>query len=150
MDNESSRIESEANVSAYLAKLRYALENNAALDFQQERRVDEARDIQYTNRYTVAELFPDEDPQEVLREELRTLKTKDYLRTVKDLRFPKRSDMWEFGKVYRRSDESTEVYIKIRVELLDARLSGNHTVFVMSFHRAEKPFEREHFPYCLT
>ena len=66
MDNESSRIESEANVSAYLAKLRYALENNAALDFQQERRVDEARDIQYTNRYTVAELFPDEDPQEVL------------------------------------------------------------------------------------
>ena len=38
-----------------------------------------------------------------------------------------------------------DVYIKIRVELL-AKF-GNHTVFIMSFHYAEKPFNESEFPY---
>ena len=57
-------------------------------------------------------------------------------------------DKWtgsEFGKVYNGSDE---IYIKIRVELMDARGFGNHTTFVMSFHFAVKPFSQESFPYA--
>lgn len=64
------------------------------------------------------------------------------MKTVKDLRFPKRSEMREFGKVYNSKDD---VYIKIRVELLG--LYGQITTFVMSFHFAEKPFTQEMFPY---
>lgn len=47
------------------------------------------------------------------------------MRTVKDTRFPKRSEMREFGKVYNGTED---VYIKIRVELLG--LYGNTTTFV--------------------
>ena len=61
---------------------------------------------------------------------------------VKAYRFPKRSEMREFGKVYNGKDE---VYIKIRVELLG--MYGNATTFVMSFHFAEKPFAPDVFPY---
>ena len=57
-------------------------------------------------------------------------------------RFPKRSEMREFGKVY---DDKGDVYIIIRVELLSE--FGNHTTFVMSFHYAETPFTPDMFPY---
>ena len=56
--------------------------------------------------------------------------------------FPNRSEMREFGKVY---NETEDVYIKIRVELLSSY--GNHLVFVMSFHYAVTPFTPEMFPY---
>lgn len=64
------------------------------------------------------------------------------MKTVKDTRFLKRSEMREFGKVYNGTED---VYIKIRVELLG--LYGNTTTFVMSFHFAEKVFTPEMFPY---
>ena len=70
------------------------------------------------------------------------IEVKDYMQTVKDLRFPKRSEMPEFGKVYNGKDD---VYIKIRVELLG--VYGQATTFVMSFHFAEKAFTPEMFPY---
>ena len=138
------RIESRAEVETYLARLRYALDSGADIKFQEVREVDKNREERYTNRYTIAQLFPNENPKDVLRRELKTLTVKNYLRTVKDLRFPKRSEMREFGKVYHGSDE---VYIKIRVELLDGLGFGKHTAFVMSFHFAEKSFSKETFPY---
>ena len=61
---------------------------------------------------------------------------------LQDLRFPKRSEMREFGKVYNGKGD---VYIKIRVELLSEY--GNHTTFIMSFHYAEIPFTPQMFPY---
>ena len=64
--------------------------------------------------------------------------------TVKDLRFPKRSEMRVFGKTYNFTED---VYIKIRVELVDPNNANNHTTFVMSFHFAEKPFNADDFPY---
>ncbi|MCM1039045.1 MAG: hypothetical protein NC434_06945 [Ruminococcus sp.] len=129
-------------VQGYIQGLKYALANGATLTFQEERQVDRKRDIQYTNHFTVAELFPDENPADALKRELQTLTVEEYMRTVRDIRFPKRSEMREFGKVYNGTDD---VYIKIRVELLSA--SGNHTVFVMSFHYAEKSFTPDMFPY---
>lgn len=141
---ENYRIESEEEISAYLGKLKYALNAGAKLVFQAIRKVDENREEKFSNQYTVAHLFPDEDPQVVLRRELLTLTTKDYMRTVKDVRFPNKSEMREFGKIYNGKDE---IYIKIRVELLDLSGFGQHTTFVMSFHYAMMPFSQEMFPY---
>lgn len=144
MDTEKRRIEAKAEIETYIAKLRYALSNGAKINFQEERLVDEERDIKYTNKYTMATLFPNENPTDVLRKELMTLTVEDYMHSVKDIRYPKRSEMRVFGKTYN-SDE--DVYIKIRVELLDPSGIGNHTAFVMSFHFAEAKFTREDFPY---
>lgn len=141
-DNTKSRIESKLEVNTYLQKLKYALDHDARITFQARRLVDKQRDEKYTNQYTVDTLFPDENPVDALKRELKTLTAEEYMKTVQDLRFPKRSEMREFGKVYNGMQD---VYIKIRVELLG--LNGNTTTFVMSFHFAEKPFTTDMFPY---
>ena len=143
MANEiKTRIESELEVKAYIQDLKYALNNGAKINFQAKRLIDNYRDEKYTNQYTVDTLFPDENPVDALKRELLTLSVEDYMRTVKDLRFPNRSEMREFGKVYNGKDD---VYIKIRVEVLGSY--GNRTTFIMSFHFAEKAFSPEMFPY---
>ena len=139
---EYARIESELEVKAYIQNLKFALNKGAQINFQAKRVVDEKRDEKYTNQYTVNKLFPDENPVDALKRELLTLSAEDYMQTVKDIRFPKRSEMREFGKTYNGTED---VYIKIRVELLG--LYGRATTFVMSFHFAEKAFTREMFPY---
>ena len=68
----------------------------------------------------------------------RELTIQAYIQTAEVLRFPKRSEIREFGKVYERIGD---VYIKIRAELLSDY--GNHTTFVMSFHYAEVPFSQQ-------
>lgn len=141
-EETKSRIESEIEVKSYIQDLKFALNNGAKIDFQAKRLVDEKRDEKYTNQYTVNKLFPDENPVDALKRELLTLSVEDYMKTVKDTRFPKRSEMREFGKGYNGTED---VYIKIRVELLG--LYGNTTTFVMSFHFAEKAFTPEMFPY---
>lgn len=142
MADMRTRIESELEVNSYLQDLRYALSHNAEITFQAERLVDQSRDPRYTNRFTVADLFPDENPVIALKRELQTLTFEEYMQTVRDLRFPKRNEMREFGKVY---DGKGDVYIKIRVELLSE--FGNHMTFVMSFHYAEVPFTPDMFPH---
>ena len=142
MSNENTRIESEIEVQSYIQDLKYALKNGAMLSFQEDRQVDKERDVRHTNRFTVADLFPDENPVDALKRELQTLIVEEYMRTVQDIRFPKRSEMREFGRVYNGIDD---VYIKIRVELLSEY--GNHTAFVMPFHYAVTPFTPEMFPY---
>ena len=141
-DNTKTRIESKLEVNTYLQKLKYALDHDAQITFQARRLVDKKRDEKYTNQYTVDTLFPDENPVDALKRELKTLTVEEYMKTVQDLRFPKRSEMREFGKVYNGMQD---VYIKIRVELLG--LNGNTTTYVMSFHFAEKPFTTDMFPY---
>ena len=137
-----TRIESELEVQSYLQNLKYALGHGAKVSFQEVRLVDQNRDVRYTNHFTVADLFPNENPVDALKRELQSLTVEEYMQTVKDSRFPKKSEMREFGKVY---DGKGDVYIKIRVELLSEY--GNHTTFVMSFHYAEIPFTPEMFPY---
>jgi len=56
-------------------------------------------------QYTVNKLFPDENPVDALKRELLTLSVEDYMQTVKDTRFPKRSEMREFGKVYNGAED---------------------------------------------
>lgn len=138
----NARIESELEVKTYIQDLKFALNNGAQINFQAKRRVDENREEKYTNQYTINTLFPNENPVDAIKRELLTLSVEDYMQTVKDMRFPKRSEMREFGKVYNGTDD---VYIKIRVELLG--IYGNTTTFVMSFHYDERAFMPEMFPY---
>ncbi len=140
--DNNSRIESELEVSSYIQNLRYALEHGATVTFQVHRLVDEHKDEKYTNQYTVSTLFPNENPVEAIKRELKSLTIQDYMETVKDIRFPNRSEMRVFGKTYNLTED---VYIKIRVELLGQY--GNITTFVMSFHFAETPFTPDVFPY---
>lgn len=114
---DTCRIETKEEVDAYLGNLRYALQNGARIEFQIKRRVDDERDIKYTNEYTITKLFPNENPVDVLRKEV------------------------------LKYNGTEEVYIKIRVDLLNGELMGKHTTFVMSFHFAIKPFSEEVFPY---
>ena len=142
MTKENVRIESELEVKAYIQNLKFALNHGAKIEFQINRRVDEQREERYTNQYTVNALFPDENPVDALRRELMALTVENYMRTVRDFRFPNRSEMREFGRTYGGKDD---VYIKIRVELLGEY--GNVTTFVMSFHFAERAFKPDMFPY---
>lgn len=139
--NENSRIETLLEVQDYIDKLKYSLDSGATITFQRYRKVDENKDEKYTNAYTVDKLFPNEDAVIALQRELKLLSVENYIKTVKDLRFPNRSEMREFGKTY----DGEDVYIKIRVELLGD--DGRPTTFIMSFHFAEKPFDHEIFPY---
>ena len=141
-DEKRARVESEIEVKAYIQNLKFALEKGAKIEFQAKRLVDDNRDEKFTNQYTVNTLFPDENPIDALKRELLSLRVENYIQTVKDLRFSKRSEMREFGKVYNGNED---VYIKIRVELLG--MYGQTTTFVMSFHFAEKSFTPEMFPY---
>ena len=138
----NARIESELEVKTYIQDLKFALNNGAQINFQAKRRVDENREEKYTNQYTINTLFPNENPVDAIKRELLTLSVEDYMQTVKDMRFPKRSEMREFGKVYNSHDD---VYIKIRVELLG--IYGETTTFIMSFHFAERAFTPDMFPY---
>lgn len=145
MDN--CRIETREEVKDYLARLKYALQAGARVSFQMYRYVDGQRDEEHTNTYTITSLFPNEDPVEAVKNEIRDLKVSDYMRTVKDIRFPNKAEMREFGKVYLMNTEQRDVYIKLRVELVGERNCGVHTVFIMSFHFAEKPFSNADFPH---
>lgn len=145
MNEGNSRVEKVEDISSFLDKLLYALETKAPISFQEERMVDQTRDVQYTNRFTVAELFPNEDPVKALRNELKKLTIKEYIKTVTDDKFPQRSEMRAFGRVYRIKGRNKDVYIKIRVELMNPEKGS--FVFVMSFHYAEYPFSDKDFPY---
>lgn len=109
------------------------------IEFQEERHVDRSRPKEYTNTYTLAKLFPDEPPKDIIRRELARLGVQDYIETVKDTRYPRRSEFWVFGKQY----EGNDVYIKLRVEVV-----GKDYIFVMSFHCSTIPFTEVDFPFA--
>ena len=142
--NEKKRIEERFEVQTYLDRLKYAIESGTAqINFVKNRKVDKARNKRFTNRYTMAQLFPDEDETEVLKRELGLLTVEDYVETVKDLSYPKYSEMRVFGKKYLE-----DVYIKIRVELINTtHSSGDSFILVMSFHFAEVGFKDSDFPH---
>lgn len=143
--NEIKRIEEKFEVQTYLDRLKYAIQSgNGKIHFQKSRVVDNKRDGRYTNRYTLGKLFPDEDEVTALKRELVNLEVRDYIETVKDLKFPERTEMRVFGKFYF----SDEVYIKIRVELVSLSCGvGDSYIFVMSFHFAERSFKDSDFPF---
>ena len=140
---DTYRIESREDVSAFLQNLRYAFDNNSKIEIMFDRKVDQLRPVEQTNRYTINALFPNDDPCVALRSELYKLRTQEYMRTVKDIKYPNKKEFREFGRIY---DEDRHVYIKIRV-ILNSATDYSHLVFIMSFHFAEHHFSEEDFPY---
>jgi hypothetical protein len=144
-DTEKKRIETRMEVQTYIDRLKYAVQSGSVrVNFQKNRRIDEEREKKYTNRYTLAQLFPNEDEVEALKRELTYLTVEEYLETVKDIRFPNKSEMRVFGKEYSGQD----VYIKLRVELVSiAHANGENFILVMSFHFSESGFRESDFLY---
>jgi hypothetical protein len=142
---EKKRKESKLEVQTYLDRLKYAIQSDSVrLNYQKNRKVDQGRDKKYTNRYTMAKLFPDENEVEVLKRELMLLTAAEYIETVKDTKFLNRSEMRVFGKQYSGDD----IYIKLRVELVSiAHASGDSFILVMSFHYSEWDFKESSFLY---
>lgn len=92
-ENDKKTTKPEEEVTTYLEKLKYALDqDNTIITIQKVRQVDNERLLEHTNKYTLAQLFPDESPKEAVRRELRTLKADEYMETVKDLRYPNLSE----------------------------------------------------------
>lgn len=139
------RIETKHDVQTYLDRIVYAIQSNAVvISFQKDRKVDKHRDNKHTNRYTIGKLFPNEDEVDVLKRELLCLSIEEYIETVKDIRFPKKSEMRVFIKQYAGED----VYIKLRVELVNTDYAyGYSFIMVMSFHFSERLFRENVFPY---
>lgn len=77
--NTNVRIESETEVRAFIQNLQYALHHGAQISFQVSRVVDTKRDEKYTNQYTVATLFPNENPSDALNRELLSLSVENYM-----------------------------------------------------------------------
>ena len=142
---ENRRIESRLEIQTYIDGLRYALENESTkISFQKNRQIDKKRNKKFTNRYTIERLFPDDDEVEALKRELALLTIEEYVETLKDIRYPNKSEMRIFGRKYFDED----VYIKIRVELISTtHASGDSFIFVMSFHYAAEAFSDSDFPY---
>ena len=142
---EQRFIESKDEIVTFLDYLFYALNSsNAKIELIQDRAADKGRVDKYTNRHTLLCLFPDEDPVEALNQELATLSIDEYIETVKDIRYEKRSPLRVFCKKYGGED----VYIKLRVELLKMLASGvDNYILVLSFHYAEKSFTDDDFPH---
>lgn len=139
------RIESKLEVETYLSRLLYALESETTLiNFQADRNSEKQLAKKYRNKTTISKLFPDEEPTTILKHELSKLTVDHYIETLKDIRFPERSEMRVFGKTYGTED----VYIKIRVELTGSAATNHCYVFVMSFHFALRPFKSDDFPYA--
>ncbi|MBI9010314.1 MAG: hypothetical protein JEZ05_09850 [Tenericutes bacterium] len=134
-------IDTLEEVMAYLAKLKYALmDSHCQIVFQESRKVDENRNPRFTNIFTISDLAPNQKPTDFIRKELAKLTVEDYQCSVLDTRYPKRKPMYVFAKEYKADN----VYIKIRVELLE---KVNSNVFVMSFHYSDQVIGKDSFPY---
>lgn len=138
---DNGYIESRSAVEEYITRLRYALDNGASLQLVRSRHSDEVKDYRHTNKFTLSDLFPNEDPAVALRRELGLLEVGNYIRTLPDTRYRHLPELREFGKAYNGKD----VYIKIRVELISS--GGGKSVMVLSFHYAEYKFDNDEFPY---
>lgn len=124
-------------VDNYIANLKFALSNKqTSIIFEKKRVADVYKDEKNTNRFTVDNLFPNQDERKVLRRELQKLKVEEYIHTIDDADAPGLKKLWVFGRKYDK-----DVYIKIRVELFE------NYVLVRSFHYAEWKYNDASFPY---
>lgn len=136
-NSEEKYIESQLEVETFLEKVKHTLENNGHILLQGHKRSEKDRPAENTNQYTVKDLFANTDITESLKKELQTLKVSEYMYTVKDIKFKKRSPLRVFAKEYKHKN----VYIKIRVQIL------HNEIYVLSFHYVMYDINVEEFPY---
>lgn len=77
--NVNSRIESELEIDTYLARIKYCLESGGCqITVKKERKSEQDKDIKYTNKYTLGQLFPNENPVDAMKRELAHLTKRLY------------------------------------------------------------------------
>ena len=104
MDDEY--IEEVEKVKYFLQKLHYLIsESKCQIDIQRKRRAENPLDPYSTNNTIIDLDYDSED----IREELLTLETSDYIKTVKDTIRPDTPNYWIFSKSIKCKD----IYIKL-------------------------------------
>jgi hypothetical protein len=120
LSEEDSNIEGFENVRFFLKKLQHFLnDSNCQLDIQRGRKGQDRSDPNTTIN-TMLEL---EYNSEDIKEELLSLKTSDYIKTVRDKKRPESSDYWVFSKKVKGRD----IYIKLKIYSVNK-------IHLMSFH----------------
>lgn len=142
--NKTNWIEDRSEVLAFLAKLKHMLENQRTIiKLENNRKSDQYKKIEFTNRFTFSDLFPNENPVEVLRRELNLLSICEYMHTAVDVINPKAPNYYVFAKKIGKY-----VYIKIKIVVFNGSTPGQpDTALVMSFHYAEYMIDDKSFPY---
>jgi hypothetical protein len=131
LSDEDSNIESIENVKYFLKKLQHLLNDDTCqLDVQRGRKGQDRSD----SNTTVNTMLDLEYNTGDIKEELLSLKTSDYIETVKDRKRPGSSNYWVFLKKIR----GREVYIKLKIHSVNK-------IHLMSFHYAA--FGIENKPY---
>ena len=132
MSEEDSSRESFEDVKFFLKKLQHLLNDNTCqLDIQRGRKGQDNCDPNTTINTMHALEYNSED----IREELLSLKTGDYIKTVRDRKRTESSDYWIFSKKVRGRD----IYIKLKIYSVNK-------IHLMSFHYAafgieDKPYK---------
>lgn len=140
--NSKNRIESEIEVALYLKDLVSALHHDKVrIKIQMSSYANRDRDERYTNRFTINNLFPNEDIPTALKRELKLVEIENYIETVVDREFPTKLEFRVFGKYY-----DDYVYIKMRVEQ-EGEHKNNPLVYLISFHYAMYKYHQNDFPY---
>lgn len=138
------RIDQEDDVQLFLQQLRYAIkQKNTIFRYELKRRADLKRNRRFTNEYTLSVLFPSELEDVAIKRELLKLTTANYIHTVDYGSHYALKDNKVFGKSYDAGD----VYIKLRVELFSKSVGGSDYILVMSFHFAKWAYRDLDFPY---
>ncbi len=136
--------ESELEIYSFLSNVKYCIESgDCQISVKTERRSEQKKDIKFTNKYTLSELFPNENPADAMKRELIKLTKRNYIETLEDIDYPERSKLRVFGKKY-----NADVYIKFRAELISKEAYGANMIFILSFHYAQYPFDGDTFPYA--
>ena len=66
--SEQQLVYTKDEVETYLVRSKYAIEDkHSRFIIQELREVDKNRNIRYTNQYTVSQLFPDDNPVDLLK-----------------------------------------------------------------------------------
>ena len=120
LDDDSSFTEDIKDVKFFLKKLNHFLnDDNCQLDIQMNRKRQDQLDTNSTKNTIIDLDYKRED----IREELLSLKTSDYIKTVKDKNRQDSSDYRVFSKMIKYRD----IYIKLKIHSVNK-------IHLMSFH----------------
>lgn len=144
VDSEKTNwVEDSSVVSTFLAKLKFMLENPCTSIQLDKKKSDQFKPYEYTNKFTLSNLFPNENPVDAMKRELRLLSLCDYLHTAVDVVNPKSPNYYVFAKKFDKF-----VYIKVKIVVFNGSIPGQQdTILVMSFHYAEHLINENSFRY---
>lgn len=128
-------VEQKEAVDVYLCELKAALKNTSRQFII--KKDSPLKDMEYRTDYTIATLFPDEQPKAALRRELGKLEIHEYIENRRDSNPKFIEPLWLFGRTYNEK----EVYIKLSMREEGCSKPKKYSVKNLSFHFAEFPLE---------